>query len=109
MVSRLPLRAVALSATCEETMESPTPEVIAQWMLDQIEQEARLYQADAATAIAFRFGREFVHENRNGRKAIDKRIVRAFRAAAGDKVIWNRQDFYWRLREAADWRSPLGE
>ena len=49
--------------------------------------------------------REFVHENRNGRLAIDKRIMKALRVAAGDTVVWDRGDFYWRLREATDWRK----
>lgn len=87
-------------------MNSPTPEAIAQWMMDRIAHEERLYQSDAAGEIAQRFGPEFVHENRNGRLAIDRRITKAFRAAAGDTVIWDRSDFYWRLREATDWHRP---
>jgi hypothetical protein len=52
---------------CEEIMNSTTSEAIAQWMLDRIEQQDRLYQSDAASEIAQRFGREFGHRNRNGR------------------------------------------
>lgn len=79
-----------------------TPEGIAQWMLGLIEQDKRLYQADAVREIAERFGDEFTYLNDNGNPAIDKRILRAFRKVSGDTVVWERWDFSWRKRETGD-------
>ena len=47
-------------------MGSASPQVVAQWMLDELELKQKLYQADAASAIAERFGPEFIYENENG-------------------------------------------
>lgn len=35
-------------------------------------------------------GPEFIYENDNGNPAIDKRVLRAFRKASGDTVVWDR-------------------
>lgn len=83
-------------------MDNVTPEVIAQWMLGQLEDQKKLYQADAASAIAEKFGIEFIYTNDNGNPAIDKRILKAFKKASGDTVVWERWDFCWRKRTAAD-------
>jgi len=61
-----------------------------------------LYQADAATEIAERFGSEFIYTNDNGNPAIDKRILRAFKKITGETVVWDRWDFCWRKRAEAD-------
>jgi hypothetical protein len=79
-----------------------TPETIAQWMVSRLEQEGRLYQSDAVSEIAERFGDEFTYENDNGNPAIDKRVTTAFRKITGDTVVWERWDFCWRKREAGD-------
>ena len=83
-------------------MDDVTPEVIAQWMLGQLEQGKRLYQADAASEIAEKFGPEFIYENDNGNPAIDKRVLRAFKKISGDTVVWERWDFCWRKRAETD-------
>jgi hypothetical protein len=83
-------------------MEVVTPAEIAQWMLGQIEHRECLYQQDAASEIAERFGTEFIYENANGNPAIDKRILRAFKKISGDTVVWERWDFCWRMRQETD-------
>jgi hypothetical protein len=83
-------------------VENATPEVIARWMLEQLDQGRQLYQADAVRGIAERFGQEFTYENENGNPAIDRRILKAFRQLTGDTVVWDRWDFSWRKRTAAD-------
>jgi hypothetical protein len=89
-------------------MTRPAPEAIIVWMLQQIAREGRLYQEDAADEIARTFGPDFVHENRRGRRAIDKRIVKEFRRVAGDNVVWDREEFFWRRRIETDWRKGSG-
>lgn len=71
-------------------------------MLDQIERDQQLAQAEAADAIASKFGPEWIYENENGNPAIDKRVLRAFRNLSGDAVVWDRWDFCWRKRQAGD-------
>lgn len=83
-------------------MSDVTPEVIAQWMVDHLEQQGSLYQTNAVDGIAKTFGDEFTYLNDNGNPAIDKRILRAFRKITGDTVVWERWDFCWRKREAGD-------
>jgi hypothetical protein len=83
-------------------MDDVTPEVVAQWLLGQLEQGKRLYQVDAAGEIANRFGDEFIYDNANGNPAIDKRVLRAFRKISSDTVVWDRWDFCWRKRTATD-------
>jgi len=83
-------------------MSDVTPEVIAEWMLECLEQRKLLYQADAVREIAKNFGDEFTYTNSNGNPAIDKRILKAFRTITGDTVIWDGWGFCWRKRQAAD-------
>jgi hypothetical protein len=85
-------------------MSETTPEVIAKWMVSQLEESrtGRLYQVDAVRDIAAQFGDEFTYLNDNGNPAIHKRILQAFRKISGDGVVWDRWDFCWRHREAGD-------
>jgi hypothetical protein len=86
-------------------MGSQGPDAIVLWMLEQIARQGQLHQEDAADEIVKVFGSDFVYENEHGRKAIDKRIVKAFRKAAGHRVVWDREQFLWRKRLSADWRK----
>jgi uncharacterized protein DUF6953 len=79
-----------------------TPEVIAQWMLAELERRQNLYQADAVSEIAGKFGPEFTYLNENGKPAIDRRVLKAFRKLSGDTVVWERWDFCWRKRNQTD-------
>jgi hypothetical protein len=70
-------------------------------MLGEIERSQQLTQLDAVLGIVRRFGPEFLYENRNGRPAIDKRVLKAFRSLSDSTVIWDRADFCWRKRPPA--------
>lgn len=83
-------------------MNSVTPEVVAEWMLEKIEQEEYLYQENAAQEILERFGSEFTYENENGNLAIDKRVLRVFRKLSETAVVWDRWDRMWRKRTTGD-------
>jgi Family of unknown function (DUF6953) len=83
-------------------MSDTTPEAIAQWMLGQLEQQPELYQIDAVDGIAKNFGTEFTPENRNGRPAIDKRVLKAFNELTAATVVWDHWGRYWRKRQPSD-------
>lgn len=67
-------------------------------MLSELDRDQRLTQLDAVIGIARMFGPQFLYENRNGRPAIGKRVLRAFRSMSDAAVIWDRSEFCWRRR-----------
>jgi hypothetical protein len=79
-----------------------TPEDIAKWMADRLEQAGRLRQAVAVAEIAKRFGEQFTYLNDNGNPAIDKRVLKAFRKITGDTAVWQRWGSCWRKRSEGD-------
>ncbi len=80
-------------------LNTVAPQDVALWMLDEIDRCQQLTQLDAVLGIAGKFGSEFLYENRNGRTAIDKRVLRAFRNLSDATVVWDRADFCWRKRQ----------
>lgn len=62
---------------------------------------AELHPEDALS-IRVQFGEEFVYINENGNLAIDRRVLKQFRALTGDDVVWDRTEFMWRKRETHD-------
>jgi hypothetical protein len=82
---------------------------IAAWMMSEIEKHQILYQQEAATEIADRFGAEFTPENENGNPSIRKDVLKAFRELSGDSVVWVRSEFCWRSREPGDDPGRLQE
>jgi len=78
-----------------------TPTDIAAWMLAEVERDL-LYQDIAAAGIEEYFGEEFVYANENGNPAIRKDVLAAFKNLSGDRVVWERGDRLWRLREGLD-------
>jgi len=83
-------------------MSDATPESIARWMLDRVEEEGCLYQADAVTEIAERFGKEFTPVNEHGHPTIAKPVLEAFRDISEDSVVWDRGERCWRKRGPDD-------
>jgi len=72
-------------------------------MADELgRQNGVLYQEDAVSQIADRFGKEFTYENDAGNTAIDKKVLTAFRKLTGDSVVWIGAERYWRRRESGD-------
>lgn len=70
-------------------------------MLKQVEQ-GLLYQETVVYQIKDTFGEDFVYTNENGNLAISKAVLRAFRGISGDKVVWERAERLWRLRNSFD-------
>lgn len=86
-------------------MNRPTdasPEDVAAWMLKELDRQKYLYQADVVYEIEKRFGEQFVYDNQNGNRAIDGRVLKAFRTLTGDTVVWERGQRMWRRREKYD-------
>ena len=79
-----------------------TPREIAEWMLVQLNQKQRLYPEAVVLDIRSEFGEEFVYTNENGNLAIDRQVLKGFRAITGDDVVWDRTEFMWRKRESHD-------
>lgn len=67
-------------------------------MLRELEQNRELSQLDAVLGIALTFGADYLYENRNGRPAIDKRVLSAFKNLSSSTVVWDRAEFCWRMR-----------
>lgn len=79
-----------------------TPETVAQWMVDQIQPRKDLFQMDAVSGIAKKFGAEFTYTNKNGNPAIDKNVLKIFNALSAETVVWEPRGKYWRWREDRD-------
>ncbi|VEL96889.1 hypothetical protein ALT761_01882 [Alteromonas sp. 76-1] len=72
---------------------------VAQWMLDEIDQNAYLEQGGAVYTIHEKFGDEFVYTNDNGNLAIAKKVLTAFNKLSGDSVVWLRGEKAWVPRQ----------
>lgn len=83
-------------------MNDTTPETVAQWMLDEIGRRKDLFQMDAVSGVAKKFGAEFTYTNKNGNPAIHKKILDAFDKLTGNTVVWEPRGRYWRKREDGD-------
>lgn len=83
-----------------EQPDGATADQIARWMLDQVAERGGLYQDRAVHHIIREFGLEWSYVNANGNRAIDKRILAAFRDLSEHDVIWNRGARAWRKRRA---------
>lgn len=74
----------------------------ANWMRQQIDKNGVLYQDEAAAEITSRFGEECTHQNDNGNLAINREVLKQFRAATEETVVWDSAERMWRRREIYD-------
>lgn len=77
-------------------------EVVAQWMLAEIERDACVYQDDVVDYIVRARHEELLIENADGNQVLGKAILAAFRKLTPDNVVWVKPDRYWRFRVAED-------
>ncbi|MEM8719002.1 MAG: hypothetical protein AAGE84_06790 [Cyanobacteria bacterium P01_G01_bin.39] len=75
---------------------------VAAWMLSQVKSNRQLYQNYAASYIEEHFGEHFTYLNENQNPAISKKVLEKFRNISQTTVVWNRAEFYWRLRQPSD-------
>jgi hypothetical protein len=81
---------------------SATPEMVAEWMLNELKRENCLYQEDAVHAIVEKFGGDFSYYNENGNPAIRRDVLKAFKKLSEELVVWERGERMWRMRESGD-------
>ena len=74
----------------------------AAWMKAFVDSEDYLDQHVAVAAIMERFGEKFAWINPNGNLAISPAVLKAFNAATGDAVVWERRGRMWRRRQDHD-------
>lgn len=74
---------------------SVTKAEIAQWMIDQVQSNGYLDQADAVQWIEEKFGPEWIYENENGNPAIDQRLLDEFRRMRSERITWDGSDKSW--------------
>lgn len=67
-----------------------TPREVAEWMLAEFEKTGRLFQDDAVKGIIAQFGVEHTYTNANSNPAINKDILKEWRAISKGKVQWDR-------------------
>jgi len=82
--------------------QTHSPESVAIWMLEQIEEHSELDQASAVADISGLFGDIFTTENDSGNLAISKEVLVAFRKLTAENVVWDRNQRLWRKRESSD-------
>lgn len=78
------------------------PRDVAEWMIQELQQQECLYQDVVVYDIESKFGNDFVYINDNGNLAIDKQVLKEFRSLTEDTVVWERGARYWRKREDYD-------
>lgn len=86
--------------TEEGTTEEATPASIAAYLMQRLEAEEQVAQADFVRDVEQRFGAQFVYINENGNPAVDQRVYRVFaklKKAHPRKVEWDRRGFVWYL------------
>lgn len=81
---------------------APTAADVARWMLGRVQTDKWLEQDVAVFEIEKRFGSTFVYDNENGNAAIDRSVLKEFKAISRDTVVWERGDRAWRLRAPHD-------
>ena len=82
--------------------QTHTPESVARWMLEQIEEHSELDQASAVADISGLFGDTFTTENDSGNLAISKDVLASFRKLTAESVVWDRNQRLWRKRGPSD-------
>jgi hypothetical protein len=77
-----------------------TPQLIAEWMLGELQRETILCQEVVAHEITMQFGEGFTYTNTNGELAIDERVLDEFRNLTKDIVIAIKGERVWRLKQS---------
>ncbi|MBK9266343.1 MAG: hypothetical protein IPM54_41980 [Polyangiaceae bacterium] len=71
-------------------------------MLEEVKTKGTLYQRDAVEHIDRHFGQRFVYSNENDNPAISTNVLKEFERISLKTVVWNRREFFWRLRQPSD-------
>lgn len=82
-------------------MSETTAEHVARWMLEAVTADGHLQQYQATAEIEERWP-EFVYENQDGNRAINRLVLVVFRELTAGTVVWDRWALSWRLRQPGD-------
>jgi hypothetical protein len=81
---------------------TPTAALVAECMLEKLEDQGSLYQDEVVDLILTDFGEEFLHDRGNGSLRICAPVLRAFRRLKGERVRWNARERLWYVVEERD-------
>ncbi|MCK8043914.1 hypothetical protein MSG37_03380 [Shewanella sp. 1CM18E] len=79
-----------------------TPTDVSDWMLLKLQKEDCIYQDDVVDYIVKSGAEELLKENADGNLVLSQAVLKAFKLATPDNVVWVRSDFYWRWRVTED-------
>lgn len=79
-----------------------TPDMVAGWMLGQVEREGCIYQDDVVDYLVKAKREDFMTENADGNQVVGKAVLAAFLELTATTVVWVKPDRYWRWRVAKD-------
>jgi len=87
-----------------------TPDMVAGWMLGQVEREGCIYQDDVVDYLVKAKRDNLMTENADGNQVVGKAVLAAFLKLTATTVVWVKPDRYWRRRVAEDelGREALG-
>lgn len=71
-------------------------------MLGRLSMSGCLHQDEAMHEIMVRFGEDYAYFNDGGNPAIIPEVLKAFRDASPDDVVWAKRNRFWRWREEGD-------
>lgn len=75
---------------------------VVKWMIAELKREKYLRHEQAVYGIETKFGKGFTYLNKYGNLAIDRNVLREFRWATENTVVWERKEILWRIREGHD-------
>ncbi len=84
------------------TRPDHTPAEVARWMAERVTKRGYLDQETAVLEIERWFGSPFVYDNEAGNRAVDPRVLDAFRKLTDQTVVWERASRVWRPRREGD-------
>lgn len=70
---------------------------VADWMLAELMAAKYLEQGAVVYRISEKFGDQFVYQNDNGNMAINKKVLKEFKALTEGKAVYDQSDRGWRL------------
>lgn len=77
------------------TDATTTEQRIAEWMIEQIQNQGTLKQEDAIAYVRAQYGEAYVFTSENGNVSLSKEIKKAFRKQHGGRIAWDRDGFFW--------------
>ncbi len=80
------------------------------WMLRHLVKDDCLYQDDVVDYLVKNKKEQFLRENHEGNLVLNSALLKEFKKATGESVVWVGSEFYWRYRvlEDEEGRNAIG-